>query len=85
MTVHEVDVRELECPKAVAKAMRKLAEARVGDVVIVVSNSRDCVKSLASSVVRLGIGTVSLSKEGDSYVLRIVKSSQTATPSDYAC
>ena len=85
MATIEVDVRSLECPKAVTEAMKKLAEARVGDVVVVISSSPECVKSLASSIVRLGLGTVSLEKGEGVYRLRIVKTSSRAKPSDTTC
>ncbi|NPA97469.1 MAG: sulfurtransferase TusA family protein [Crenarchaeota archaeon] len=85
MAVLEVDVRGLECPKAVTEAMKRLARASVGDTVVVIASSPECVKSLASSVVRLGIGTVSLEREGGCYRLRIVKLSSRIKPSDATC
>ncbi len=66
-------------------AMKKLAEAKPGEVVMVISDSSDCIKSLAISIVRLGLGTINLVKERGAYRLEIVKALRSASPSDRSC
>jgi len=68
-----LDFRGEECPKPLVKTLRKLADAKKGEEIIVLTDSKECVDVLRESIVPLGLGSFDVKQEGSYYRITIIK------------
>jgi len=70
---HILNFGDEECPGPLVKTLRKLAEARRGDVIIVVTKSKECVNAIKDSVLPLGIASLTIEHSETGFVLKLQK------------
>ncbi len=68
-----LDFRGEECPGPLIKTLRKLVNAKKGEEIIVLTDSKECVNVLRESIVPLGLGSFDFRQEGSYYRIIIVK------------
>ncbi|ADM28156.1 conserved hypothetical protein [Ignisphaera aggregans DSM 17230] len=68
-----LDFRGEECPGPLVKTLRKLVNAKKGEEIIVLTDSKECVNVLRESIVPLGLGSFDVKQEDSYYKITIIK------------
>ena len=82
-----LDLKDEKCPEPLVKVMKTLAEASLGDEIVVITNIEECVKLITETIRSLNVADVNVHKEVEHYRIHIKKTEEGIIPSDieYKC